>query len=97
MLNRGLECANTRENQDLYVPNCQRSVADTCWEDNYTKGAYGRFAKVIRRGDPLKLVSEFLDGVREALHIPSAIIKEEETHERRGWRQMSKGLRIFES
>ena len=53
--------------------------------------------KVVWGGDPLELVSELLDGVREALYVSSAIIEEVETHDRRGLRKMARELRGFES
>ena len=43
----------------------------------------GRFVKVIWGGDPLELMSELLDGVREALYVSSAVIEEIEAHDRR--------------
>ena len=48
------------------------------------KDTDSRFVKVIWEGDPLELVPEFLDGVREALYVPSTVIEEVETHKRRG-------------
>jgi len=63
----------------------------------YVKDTDGRFVEVIWGGDPLELVPEFLDRVRETLYVSSAVIKEVETHKRGGWSRVSRELRLFES
>jgi len=63
----------------------------------YVKDTDSRFVKVIWGGDPLKLVSEFLDRVRETLYVSSTVIEEVEAHRRRGRGQVSSGLRLLES
>jgi len=61
-------------------------------EEKYARDTNGRFVKVIWGGDPLEVVPEFLDGVRETLHVSSAVVEEEETHDRQGRSRMSRGL-----
>lgn len=94
MLNRGFERADTGKNQNLRV---NQSVL--CYNEinKYVKDTDGRFLKVIRGSDPLELVSEFLDGVCEALHVSSAVVEEEETHDRRDGVGCRENCEILES